>query len=180
MSCHLKLIVILASLSKSIHRLIKQIVMKTTKVMIPIMIAFMFVFFSGNIFAQTIKEVNATMTIDHQSVMKHATAISSGEAKNLNDQILHYNEARRSFADAKKSHTLLKKGLSARSRSAAIIHHDNIDKQHLIATTLANAMASELKNDATDDAKLKELARKLYAAISIAEKEHLELIKDIK
>lgn len=154
--------------------------MKTTKIMIPIMVAFMFVFFAGNIFAQTINEVNANMTIDHQSIMKHTNAIASGEAKTVNDQIAHYNEARRSFADAKKSHTQLKKGLPAKFRSAAIVHHDNIDKQHLIATTLANAMAAELKSSNPDNAKLKELAKKFYDAIVMAEKEHLELIKDTK
>ena len=66
--------------------------------MIPIIVAIMFVFFSGDVYAQTKSEINATLTTDHQLVMKHANAIVSGEAKTLNDQILQYNEARRSFS----------------------------------------------------------------------------------
>lgn len=154
--------------------------MKRTKIILTIVVAFMFVFFSGNVFSQTYKEAQANMTIDHQSVMAHANAIASGEAKNVNDQISHYNEARRSFADAKKMHTQLKKSIPLKAKSTAIVHHDSIDKQHIFATAIANLMAAELKNDNTDDAKLKGLARKLYDAINIAEKEHLELIKDTK
>jgi len=159
----------------------KPDVMKTSKIMITVMVSFMFVLFSVNVLAQNYSEAQANMTADHQSVMKHANAIASGEAKNVNDQILHYNEARKSFADAKKLHTLLKKAtLQKKSQSAAIVHHDNIDKQHVIATNIANEMAAELRNDNTNDAKLKELARKLFDAINIAEKEHQELIKDTK
>ncbi len=154
--------------------------MRITKIMLTIVVAFMFVFYSDNVFSQTYKEAQAIMTIDHLSVMKHANSIASGEAKNVNDQILHYNEARRSFADAKKMHTQLKKSIPLKAKSTAIVHHDNIDKQHIFATTIANLMAAELKNDNTDDAKLKGLAKKLYDAINIAEKEHLELIKDTK
>lgn len=154
--------------------------MKITKITLTIVVAFMFVFFSGKVFSQTYLEAQTNMTTDHLSVMKHANAIASGEAINVNDQISHYNEARRSFADAKKMHTQLKKSIPLKAKSTAIVHHDNIDKQHIFATAIANLMAAELKNDNTDDAKLKGLARKLYDAINIAEKEHLELIKDTK
>lgn len=154
--------------------------MKTTKIMTGMLVAFMFVFFSGNVFSQTYKEAQVNMTTDNLSVMKHANAIASGDAKNVNDQISHYNEARRSFTDAKKMHTQLKKSIPLKAKSTAIVHHDNIDKQYIFATAVANLMAAELKNDYTDDAKLKGLARKLYDAINIAENEHLELIKDTK
>ena len=154
--------------------------MKTTKVMTTLVVALIFVFFSSNLFAQTYAEVQANLTTDHQSIMKHANAIATGEAKNVNDQIMHYNEARRSFADAKKLHTQLKKSIPKKSLSIAIIHHDKIDKQHIIATALANSMAAELKSDNPDNERLKELAKKLYNATVIAEKEHLELINDTK
>jgi hypothetical protein len=154
--------------------------MKTTKVMTTLVVELIFVFFSSNLFAQTYAEVQANLTIDHQSVMKHANAIASGEAKNLNDQIMNYNEARRSFADAKKLHTQLKKTIPKKYLSTAIIHHDKIDKQHIIATALANSMAAELKSDNPDNARLMGLAKKFYDAIVIAEKEHMELIKDMK
>ena len=154
--------------------------MKMTKFMTAPAVALMFVFFSFNVLAQTYAEAQSNMTIDHQSIMKHANAITSGAAKNVNDQIMHYNEARKSFADAKKLHTLLKRSIPKKAQSAAIVHHDIIDKQHIIATSLANAMAAELRNESTNDAKLKELAKKFYDAINIAEKEHLELIKDTK
>lgn len=153
--------------------------MRTTKIMIPIIVAILFVFFSDNVIAQTKSEINAILTADHQSVMKHANAIVSGEAKSLNDQILQYNEARRSFADAKKTHSQLKKTLSAKNKSAAIIHHDNIDKQHANATIFANAMSWELNSDKPDNAKLKEYAKKLYNATVIAETEHQALIRDV-
>jgi len=154
--------------------------MKTTKFITAPVVALFFVFFSFNVFAQSYSEAQTNLTIDHQLIMKHANAIASGEAKNVNDQIMHYNEARKSFADAKKLHTQLKRSIPKKAQSAAIIHHDIIDRQHIIATGLANAMAAELRNDNTNDAKLKELAKKFYVAINIAEKEHLELIKDTK
>ena len=154
--------------------------MKTTKIMITLVVEFIFVFFSSDVFAQTYSEAQTNMTVDHQSIIKHANAIASGEAKNVNDQIMHYNEARKSFADAKKLHTQLKKTIPKKAVSAAIVHHDNIDKQYITATSLANAMAAELKSDNTNDAKLKELARKFSDAIGNAEKEHQELIKDTK
>lgn len=154
--------------------------MKTTKIMIPIIVAIMFVFFSGDVYAQTKSEINATLTADHQLVMKHANAIISGEAKTLNDQILQYNEARRSFADAKKTHTQLKKTLSAKNKSVVIVHHDNIDKQHANATIYANAMSWELNSNNPDDEKLKNCAKKLYHAIVLAETEHQALIRDAK
>jgi len=151
-----------------------------TKIKITVVVAFIFVFFSSNIMAQTYSEAQTNMTVDHQSIMKHANAIASGEATNVNDQIMHYNEARKSFADAKKLHTQLKRAIPKKAQSAAIMHHDNIDKQYVTATSLANAMAAELKSDNTNDAKLKELARKFSDAIGNAEKEHQELIKDTK
>lgn len=154
--------------------------MKTKKFMTTTLVALMFVFSSVNVFAQTYTETQTKMTIDHQSVMKHANAISSGEAKNVNAQIMHYNEARKSFADAKRLHTQLKKAIPVKCKSTAIVHHDNIDKQHIMATALANSMAAELKNENTNDARLKELAKKFYNAINMAEKEHQELVKDTK
>ncbi|NEW83650.1 MAG: hypothetical protein GZ094_14965 [Mariniphaga sp.] len=154
--------------------------MKITKFMSAPVVALMFVFFSFNVFAQTYSEAQANMTIDHQSIMKHANAIASGEAKDVNDQIMHYNEARKSFADAKRLHTILKKSIPHKAQSSAIVHHDNIDKQYIVATSLANAMAAELRNENTNSAKLKELAKKFYDAINSAEKEHFELIKDTK
>jgi len=154
--------------------------MKMTKFMTAHVVALLFVFFSFNVFAQTYSEAQANMTIDHQLIMKHVNAIAAGEAKNVNDQIMHYNEARKSFADAKRLHTILKKSIPPKAQSSAIIHHDNIDKQHIIATSHANAMAAELRNENTNDVKLKALAKKFYDAINSAEKEHLELIKDTK
>lgn len=150
------------------------------KIKVTVVVAFIFVFFSSNIMAQTYSEAQTNMTVDHQSIMKHANAIASGEARNVNDQIMHYNEARKSFADAKKLHTQLKRAIPKKAQSAAIMHHDNIDKHYVAATSLANAMAAELKSDNTNDAKLKDLARKFSDAIGNAEKEHLELIKDTK
>jgi len=150
--------------------------MKTTKIMITIMV----VFFNVNIFAQTCAEIHPNLTNFHQSVMMHTNAIASGEAKTVNEQIIHYNEARKSLAGAKKAHSQLKVALPAKYRSAAIIHHDNIDKYHATATSHANAMVAEFRNNNPDYAKLEELGRKFYVAINMAEKEHLELITDTK
>jgi len=158
----------------------KYNIMKTADITVTIMVAFIIVFFSGNVMAQTRNESHTLLTNHHQAIMKHANAIASGEAKNINEQIMHANEARLSLAYAKKTHSQLKKTLTGKSLSAAIIHHDNIDRQHAIATTHANLLLTELKNNNPDNAKLKEHARKLHVAIELAEKEHLELIKDGK
>jgi hypothetical protein len=40
-------------------------------------------------------------------------------------------------------------------------------------------MAAELKSNNPDNDRLKELAKRIYEATAIAEKEHLELIKDM-
>ncbi|MCX6237031.1 MAG: hypothetical protein NTY07_05635 [Bacteroidia bacterium] len=151
--------------------------MKTTKFMIIITVAFIFVFFSGNVFAQTRAESHTNLTNHHQAIMKHANAIASGEAKTLNDQIMNANEARKSLAEAKKAHSQLKKALPEKSKSDAIIHHDNIDRYHATATTHANSLLNELRNSNPDDAKLKEYAKKLHDAAEMAEKEHQSLIK---
>jgi hypothetical protein len=150
--------------------------MKATKIMITIMVVFFYV----NIFAQTSAEINLSLTNNHQSILKHTNAIASGEAKTVNEQISHYNEARKSLAGAKKAHSQLKIALPAKYRSAAIVHHDNIDKYHATATSHANAMVAEFKNNNPDYAKLEELGRKFYVAINMAEKEHQELIKATK
>lgn len=154
--------------------------MKTIKIMISIVVAFMFVFFASNTFAQTDEENHANLTRLHQVIIKHTDAVTSGEAKTINDKIMRYNEARKSFADAKKMHNLLKKVLPVKLISVAIVHHDNIDKYHVAALAYFNSMANELKNSNPDDANLKEGARKIHDAISLAEKEHQALIKDTK
>jgi len=150
--------------------------MKTTKIMITIMVVFFYV----NIFAQASAEIHSALTNYHQSVLTHTNAIASGEAKTVNEQIIHYNEARKSLAGAKKTHSQLKVALPVKFRSSAIIHHDNIDKYHATATSHANAMVAEFRNNSPDYAKLEELGRKFYVAINMAEKEHQELIKDSK
>lgn len=152
--------------------------MKTTKIMIGIMVAF--IFFSGNVFAQTIGEAHTNLTNHHQAIIKHANALASGEAKTLNDKITHGNEARKSLAEAKKAHSQLKKVLPEKSRSTAIIHHDNIDKHQATATIHANSILAELRNPSPDNAKLKELGKKLSDATDLAEKEHQALVKDTK
>jgi isoleucyl-tRNA synthetase len=144
------------------------------------MVALIFVFFSSNIFAQTNEEYHANLTSYHQSIMKHANAIASGEAKTLNDQITNFNEARKSLADAKKAHSQLKKVIPEKLKSEAIIHHDNIDRYHATATSEANLLGAELKNSNPDNAKLKEHAKKLHDDIELAEKEHLLLIRESK
>lgn len=154
--------------------------MKKSKIMITIMVALIIVFFSGNVFAQTTNENHAKLTTDHQTIMKYANIIASGEAKTLNEQIINYNEARKSLADAKKVHSLLKKVIPEKLKSEAIIHHDNIDKYHASATNHANSLAAELKNSNSDIAKLKEYAKKFSDAANMAEKEHKELMKDEK
>jgi len=154
--------------------------MKTTKIMIGIMVAFMFVFFSGTVIAQTRAEAHANLTTHHQAIMKHANALASGEVKSLNDKITHGNEARKSLAEAKKAHSQLKKLLPEKARSVAIVHHDNIDKHHANATIHANAILAELRNPSPDDAKLRELGKKLSEATDLAEKEHQSLVKDTK
>jgi len=154
--------------------------MKKTKTAVTTMVAFTFVFFSCHVFAQTNEENHTNLTSYHQSIMKHTNAIASGEAKTLNDQITHYNEARKTLAEAKKTHSQLKKAIPDKLKSEAIIHHDNIDRYHLTATNHANLMVAELKSANPDNVKLKEEAKKFHDAIELAEKEHLVLIKESK
>jgi len=152
--------------------------MKTIKIMIPVMVAFMFVFLSGSVSAQTDLENHTHLSSINQVIMMHTNAIASGEAKTRNDITTHYNEFRRSLAEAKKTHNLLKKAISQKAISEAIVHHDNIDKYFASATAHANSMLAELKNEKPDDSKMKELAKKIHDEIQMVEKEHQALIKD--
>jgi hypothetical protein len=149
--------------------------MKTTRTVITMMVVFLF--FSGIVLAQTDNENHAHLSIINQTIMSHAQALAMGEAKTKNDQVTHYNEARKALADAKKTHNLLKKVLPEKAKSEAIIHHDNIDKYYAAATAHANTLLEVLKNEKPDEAKLKENAKKFHDEISMAEKEHQELIR---
>jgi len=151
--------------------------MKNVKIMFPIIVAFMFVFVSGSASAQTDLENHTQFSNLTKVMILNTAAIYSGEAKTRNDQIKHYNEFRKSLAEAKKTHNLLKKVIPQKAMSDAIMHHDNIDKYFASATTHANSMVEELKNDKPDDAKMKELAKKIHDNIELAEKEHQALIK---
>lgn len=142
------------------------------------MIAFTFVFFSSSVYAQTDIENHTHLSSINQVIILRTNAIASGEAKTRNDQITQYNEARKSLAEAKKTHNLLKKALPEKAASDAIIHHDNIDKYYAAATAQANSIVEEFKTEKTDDTKLKELAKKFHDQIALAEKEHQALIKD--
>ncbi len=152
--------------------------MKTMKNMIAIMVALTFLFSSDKVIAQTNAENHTRLSAIHQSIITHTNAIASGEAKTKNDQVTHYNEFRRSLAEAKKTHNLLKKVIPEKAKSEAVIHHDNIDKYYASATSHANAMMEELKNEKPDDAKLKDRAKKLRDDIQMAEKENQALIKE--
>jgi len=146
--------------------------------MFTIMVAFMFLFFSNIVIAQTDAENHTHLSSINQAIMMHTNAIASGEAKTKNDQITHYNEARKSLAEAKKMHNLLKKVIPEKAKSESVIHHDNIDKFYASATAHANLMVEELKIEKPDDTKLKENARKFHDDINMAEKENQALIKD--
>lgn len=152
--------------------------MKTMKVMSSFMIVFMFVFISGSISAQTDLENHAQFSKQNKSILLHTNAIASGEAKTKNDQISHYNEARKSFIEAKKTNSLLKKVIPENAKSEAVIHHDNIDKYFSAALPHINAMLEELKSENSDDAKLKDHAKKIHDNIELAEKEHQLLLRD--
>jgi hypothetical protein len=151
--------------------------MKKARIVISMMVAFMLLFFSGIVFAQTDNENHAHLSSINQTIMSHAQALAMGEAKTKNDQVTHYNEARKALAEAKKTHNLLKKVLPEKAKSEAIIHHDNIDKYYAAATAHANSLLELLKNEKPDEAKLKENAKKFHDEISMAEKEHQELIR---
>jgi len=155
----------------------EELIMKKSGIVISIMMSFMFVFFSISVLAQTDSENHAHLSSLNQSIMVRANAIATGETKSRNDQITQYNEFRKSLAEAKKTHNLLKKVIPQKAMSDAIIHHDNIDKFYSTATTYANSMAEDLKNENTDESKLKEHAKKFYDEIALAEKEHQALIK---
>ena len=154
--------------------------MKKTKTAITTLVAFTIVFFSSHVFAQTDDQNHTNLTSYHQTIMKHTNAIATGEAKTLNDQITNYNEARKTLAEAKKTHSQLKKIIPDKLKSEAIVHHDNIDRYHATATSHANLMVAELKSTNPDNAKLKEEAKKFHDAIELAEKEHQILIKNTK
>ena len=154
--------------------------MKKTKIMVTIMVALTFVFFSCTVFAQTDDQNHTNLSSYHQTIIKHTNAIASGEAKTLNDQISNYNEARKTLAEAKKTHSQLKKVIPDKLKSEAIVHHDNIDRYHITATNQANLMVAELKSTNPDNAKLREAAKKFHDAIELAEKEHLALIRESK
>jgi len=146
--------------------------------MISMVVVFMFVFNTDCVFAQTDLENHAQFSKQNKSILLHTNAIASGEAKTKNDQISHYNEARKSFIEAKKANNLLKKGIPENLKSEAVLHHDKIDKYLAAALPLVNSMLEELKKETTDDAKLKEQAKKLHDYIELAEKEHQVLIKE--
>jgi len=152
--------------------------MKTMRVQIPVMVAFMFVFFSSNVFAQTDNENHTQLSNLNKSIMMHTNAIASGEAKTRNEMVTHYNEYRKSLSEAKKTHNLLKKVIPTKAISEAIVHHDNIDKYFASATAHANSMLEELKNEKPDDTKMKDHAKKIRDAVEMAEKDHQALIKD--
>lgn len=152
--------------------------MKTMKIQIPVMVAFMFVFFSSSVFAQTDNENHTQLSNLNKAIMMHTNAIASGEAKTRNELVTHYNEYRKSLSEAKKTHNLLKKVIPAKAISEAIVHHDNIDKYYASATAHANSMLEELKNEKPDDTKMKEHAKKIRDAVEMAEKDHQALIKD--
>jgi len=152
--------------------------MKTMRVQIPVMVAFMFVFFSSNVFAQTDNENHTQLSNLNKSIMMHTNAIASGEAKTRNEMVTHYNEYRKSLSEAKKTHNLLKKIIPTKAISEAIVHHDNIDKYYASATAHANSMLEELKNEKPDDTKMKDHAKKIHDAVEMAEKDHQALIKD--
>jgi len=84
--------------------------MKTMKIMSPFMIVFMFVFLAGNVFAQTDAENHAKFSSLNKAIVQHTNAIATGEAKSKNEQIAHYNEARKSFIEAKKNKFPVEKG----------------------------------------------------------------------
>ena len=152
--------------------------MKTMKVMSSFMIVFMFVFISSSISAQTDAENHAKFSSQNKVIVQQTNAIATGEAKTKNDQISHYNEARKSFIDAKKTNSLLKKVISENAKSEAVIHHDNIDKFYSAALPHINAMLEELKSENSDNAKLKDHAKKIHDNIELAEKEHQLLLRD--
>lgn len=152
--------------------------MKTMRVQIPVMVAFMFVFFSSNVFAQTDNENHTQLSNLNKSIMMHTNAIASGEAKTRNEIVTHYNEYRKSLSEAKKTHNLLKKVIPAKAVSEAIVHHDNIDKYYASATAHANSMLEELKNEKPDDTKMKDHAKKIHDAVEMAEKDNQSLVKD--
>jgi len=152
--------------------------MKTMKIMSPFMIVFMLVFLTGNVFAQTDAENHAKFSSLNKAIAQHTNAIATGEAKSKNEQISHYNEARKSFIEAKKTNSLLKKVIPENVKSEAVVHHDNIDKFYSAALPHVNAMLEELKSENSDDAKLKDHAKKIHDNIELAEKEHQLLIKD--
>lgn len=152
--------------------------MKTMRIQIPVMVAFMFVFFSSNVFAQTDNENHTQLSNLNKSIMMHTNAIASGEAKTRNEMVTHYNEYRKSLSEAKKTHNLLKKVIPTKAISEAIVHHDNIDKYYATATAQANSMVEELKNEKPDDTKMKDHAKKIHDAVEMAEKDHQALIKD--
>ena len=151
--------------------------MKYVKIMIPYIVAFMIVFFSDSASAQTDLEYHAQLSTLNKTMILHTNAIASGEAKTRNDLVIHYNEFRKSLAEAKKTHNLLKKIIPPKAMSDAIIHHDNIDKYFASATAQANSMLEELKNEKPDDAKMKELAKKIHDEIQMVEKERQTIIK---
>ncbi len=154
--------------------------MKKKDILISMMVALMLAFFSSSSFAQTKDETSAKLTEQHKTVMKHASAISTGEAKTKDEQVKHANEATKSLADAKKTHEQLKKSVPEKSKMAAKPHHDNIDKQHATATASATALNTELKKTKPDNEKVKTHAKNLNDAVDKAEKENQTLKEKTK
>jgi len=152
--------------------------MKTMKIMSPFMIVIMFGFLTSSAFAQTDAENHAKFSNLNKEIVQHTNAIATGEAKTKNEQITHYNEARKSFIEAKKTNSLLKKVIPENAKSEAVVHHDNIDKFYSAALPHVNVMLEELKNEKSDDAKLKDHAKKIHDNIELAEKEHQLLLRD--
>lgn len=157
---------------------LKLMIMKKKKILTTMMIAFVFI--SGNIFAQTKAETHAKLTGHHQAVMKHAKAITSGDAKTKDEQILHANEATKSLNDAKKTLEELIKLIPEEFKLIAKPYNEKIEALYVTAIAHAQLLNEELKKKEHDDAKVKEHAKNLHDAIEKAEKEHQELMEKTK
>lgn len=154
--------------------------MKRKEIMTTMLVALLLVFLSGNAIAQTKEDTHKKLTANHQTIMKHAHAIASGEAVTKDEQIRDANEATKSLGEAKETHKELKNLIPAKHNMAAKPHQDNIDKHYAAATTHANSLNAELKKDPSDNAKVKEHAKNLHDEVEKAEKEHQELIEITK
>lgn len=151
--------------------------MKKSKLIISLLILLGIAFLNGSISAQTKEDMHLRMTNYHKSIILHARAIISGEAKTKEKQLEHLRKASTDLVNVQRTHREMKKLIPKKTRKEIKPVHKNIDSMYESSKTHINWLTKELTKIEPDYAKVKEHAKSLEDAIDKAEQEHLKLIE---